>query len=286
VAITPLSSQFPTRVQDSALVPPVPRPTPAPLCPLCVRQLRLQGGGYIQTVAPRVGPSWEAGGGAGAQGRQARAADSCLSGHPPLPPPPPSPAANAARPGHSHHLAAELKCTPTLRPCRRAPAPHPRTQESSPFWRQTWTRGQVGPRGSGGTRSSRDVKHTSDLRNVIFTPSTRNQHGAMYRLGRTDRHTHGHGHTRTHLLGGPQGDRTPSWERMPTHSIHVSSMRPLHRIFIEPVQKRLWGGGRQARVPGGCLGVGVGLETWKKRDLFPLPICRACPPSPGVWITG
>lgn len=61
---------------------------------------------------------------------------------------------------------------------------------------------------------------------------------------------------------------------MPTHSIRMSSMRPLQRVFIEPVQEHL----RVQTGPGPrrMLGVGMGLEMWRKRDLIPLLMCRAC----------
>lgn len=179
-------------------------------------------------------------------------------------------------------------------PPQSSDSPSQDTGKLPSFWLQTWTLSQAGPRGRGSRSSSHNVKHSNDLRNLIFTSSTQNRHGAMYKLGRTDRDTHGHGLARTHLLvdgGAGGGTCPPDWEPMPTHFICVSSIRPLHRIFIEPVQKHLWGGGgRQAR-PGSQedAGVGLGLETWQKRDWSPLLICRARPPfswSLDHWVTG
>lgn len=94
----------------------------------------------------------------------------------------------------------------------------------------------------------------------------------MYKSGRMDQGTRGHGGTRTHLL--VDGDLQRHLWGMPTHSIHMSSMRPLQRVFIEPVQEHL----RVQAGPGPrrMLGVGMGLETWRKRDLIPLLMCRAC----------
>lgn len=47
----------------------------------------------------------------------------------------------------------------------------------------------------------------------------------MRKSGRAQRDTHGHRHTRAHLLeeGGPRGHLSASWELMPTRSIHVVS---------------------------------------------------------------
>ena len=98
----------------------------------------------------------------------------------------------------------------------------------------------------------------------------------MYKSGRTGQGTRGHGRTRTHLFKDrdPQRHLSPSRELMPTHSVHMSSMKPLQRVFIEPVQAHL---GVQAGLgPRRMLGVGMGLETWRKRDLIPLLMCRAC----------
>lgn len=98
----------------------------------------------------------------------------------------------------------------------------------------------------------------------------------MYKSERTGQGTRGHGRTRTHLLedGDPQRHLSPSWELMPTHSARMSSMKPLQRVFVEPVQEHL---GVQAGLgPRRMLGVGMGLETWRKRDLTPLLMCRAC----------
>lgn len=90
-------------------------------------------------------------------------------------------------------------------------------------------------------------------------------------------------------MGGLWGHLPPSWELMPTHSIHMSSVRPLHRIFIEPVQKHL-SGDRQAR-PGSQedAGDGAGVGNVEEEGLVSSPDLQGMLPfswSPDHWLTG
>lgn len=85
-------------------------------------------------------------------------------------------------------------------------------------------------------------------------------------------------------MEGPEGHLPPSWELTPIHSIHMSSFRLLHRIFIEPVQKHLLGAGRPGSQEdaGGRVRVGNMDEEGLASSLHR----QGVSPSRGVWITG
>lgn len=139
--ITPLSGHF---SPGSIIQPGSPSPSPTPL-PLCIRQLRLKRGGYIQTLVPQVISS------RGTGSRQHLCWGlwpwAVLPSKPTLTPPP-------ARAKPTHNLVKLLqlsschkaKVHPISSSTTRALAPHPRTQEKLPsFWLKPRFLSQVGP---------------------------------------------------------------------------------------------------------------------------------------------
>lgn len=115
--------------------------------------------------------------------------------------------------------------------------PAPRTQESPHlFWLKPGLfKARLGPGVVATKNSSRNVKHTNDLRNCICTSSTQNRLGYVHQEGRSKTSTGMNTHT--HLLEGRRlGSICPHAGADAYTLILVSSIRSLHRIFTEPVQ--------------------------------------------------